>query len=62
MLNAHGWIFDFLKDEKPRKKTNTVVPPCVHGNLCRQYLREGHGILRETCPKCEFYSPKDWNN
>lgn len=41
MLSAHSWIFDFLKDEKPREKTNTVVPPCIHGNLCRQYLREG---------------------
>lgn len=33
--------------------------PCIHGDLCRQYMREGRGILRASCPHCEFYSPKE---
>lgn len=32
--------------------------PCVHGDLCRQYMREKRVILRDTCPKCEYYEPK----
>lgn len=37
---------------------NTDKPACVHGYLCRQYMREKRVILRDTCPKCEYYEPK----
>ena len=59
MLTAHGWIFDFLSHDNCAKQERDMnIPPCIHGNLCRQYIREGHGILRETCPRCEFYKPE----
>ena len=58
MLNTYDWMFEVLKNKIREENTNAVVFPCVHGNLCRQYVREGHGILRETCPRCEFYEPK----
>lgn len=32
--------------------------PCVHGDLCRQYMRKKRVILCDTCPKCEYYEPK----
>lgn len=44
----------FLKEEAKAK------PPCIHGNLCRAYMKEAHCILRQACPSgCEFYEPKE---
>lgn len=31
--------------------------PCIHGDVCRAYIREKCCILRTTCPKCEYYEP-----
>lgn len=32
---------------------------CVHGNVCREYLRQHKGIICQTCPSgCRFYEPK----
>lgn len=43
------------------------VPPCVHGEVCRAYMREfgmqsvdGRRqacILSVDCPKCRYYEP-----
>ena len=30
---------------------------CVHGDVCRAYIREKGCILRSTCPNCEHYVP-----
>lgn len=47
---------EFLKEEARAKGK----PPCIHGNLCRAYMREAHCILRQDCPGgCEFYQPKE---
>lgn len=34
-----------------------MARPCVHGDVCRAYIREKGCILRCTCPKCEHYVP-----
>ena len=34
-----------------------MARPCVHGDVCRAYIREKCCILRGTCPKCEYYEP-----
>ena len=32
---------------------------CVHGDVCREYLRQHKGIICQTCPSgCRFYEPK----
>ena len=31
--------------------------PCIHGDVCRAYIRERKCILRSSCPKCEYYVP-----
>lgn len=32
---------------------------CVHGDVCREYLRQNRGIICQTCPTgCRFYEPK----
>ena len=49
----------FLKKEARAKGK----PPCIHGNLCRAYMKEAHCILRQDCPGgCEFYQPKEVSN
>lgn len=36
-----------------------MAKPCVHGEVCREYLKQGRGIICQTCPKgCSFYKPK----
>lgn len=45
--------------EKAKASEHAGKAPCVHGDLCRQYIREGRGILRASCPRCEFYAPKE---
>lgn len=33
--------------------------PCIHGEVCREYLRQHKGIICRTCPTgCRFYEPK----
>ena len=33
--------------------------PCIHGEVCREYLRQHKGIICRTCPSgCRFYEPK----
>lgn len=50
---------EFLKEEARAKEK----PPCIHGNLCRAYMKEAHCILRQDCPGgCEFYQPKEVSN
>lgn len=34
-----------------------MAKPCIHGDVCRAYIREKGCILRHTCPKCEHYVP-----
>lgn len=34
-----------------------MARPCIHGDVCRAYIREKWCILRSTCPKCEYYEP-----
>lgn len=34
-----------------------MAMPCIHGDVCRAYIREKCCILRSTCPKCEYYVP-----
>lgn len=36
--------------EKAKASEHAGKAPCVHGDLCRQYIREGRGILRASCP------------
>lgn len=36
-----------------------MARPCIHGDVCRAYMREKCCILRSTCPKCEYYEPVD---
>ena len=32
---------------------------CIHGEVCREYLRQHKGIICRTCPTgCRFYEPK----
>ena len=32
---------------------------CIHGEVCREYLRQHKGIICQTCPTgCRFYEPK----
>lgn len=32
---------------------------CIHGEVCREYLRQRRGIICRTCPRgCRFYEPK----
>lgn len=51
-----GARYIFLNEEVRAKEK----PPCIHGNLCRAYMREAHCILRQACPSgCEFYEPKE---
>lgn len=45
--------------EKAKASEHAGKAPCVHGDLCRQYIREGREILRASCPRCEFYAPKE---
>lgn len=45
--------------EKAKASEHAGKAPCVHGDLCCQYIREGRGILRASCPRCEFYAPKE---
>lgn len=36
-----------------------MAKPCVHGEVCREYLKQRRGIICQTCPKgCKFYEPK----
>ncbi len=36
------------------------MSPCIHGEVCREYLRQRRGIICRTCPKgCSFYEPKE---
>lgn len=33
---------------------------CIHGDVCREYLRRRRGIICRTCPSgCRFYEPDD---
>lgn len=33
---------------------------CVHGDVCREYLRQHKGIIYQTCPSgCRFYEPEE---
>ena len=33
---------------------------CVHGDVCREYLRQHKGIICQTCPTgCRFYEPEE---
>lgn len=33
---------------------------CVHGEVCREYLRQHKGIICQTCPSgCRFYEPEE---
>lgn len=36
-----------------------VKYPCIHGDLCRAYMRKfgGGHIYSTSCPNCEFYEP-----
>ena len=37
-----------------------MAEPCVHGEVCREYLRQGRGIICVTCPAyCPYYEPKE---
>ena len=36
-----------------------MASPCIHGDVCRAYIRERGCILRSTCPRCEHYEPVD---
>lgn len=36
-----------------------MARPCIHGDVCRAYIREKRCILRGTCPRCEYYEPVD---
>lgn len=32
---------------------------CIHGDVCREYLRQHRGIICQSCPRwCRFYEPK----
>lgn len=32
---------------------------CIHGDVCREHLRQHKGIICQTCPSgCRFYEPK----
>ena len=32
---------------------------CIHGEVCREYLRQHRSIICQTCPTgCRFYEPK----
>lgn len=32
---------------------------CIHGDVCREYLRQHRGIICQACPRwCRFYEPK----
>ena len=34
--------------------------PCIHGEVCREYLRQRRGIICRTCPSgCRFYEPEE---
>ena len=36
------------------------MSPCIHGEVCREYLRQRRGIICQTCPTgCRFYEPKE---
>ena len=31
---------------------------CIHGEVCREYMRQRRGIICRTCPGgCRFYAP-----
>lgn len=33
---------------------------CIHGEVCREYLRQRRGIICQTCPRgCRFYEPEE---
>ena len=33
---------------------------CIHGEVCREYLRQRRGIICQTCPTgCRFYEPEE---
>lgn len=33
---------------------------CIHGEVCREYLRQRRGIICRTCPRgCRFYEPNE---
>lgn len=33
---------------------------CIHGEVCREYLRQRRGIICRTCPTlCRFYEPEE---
>lgn len=33
---------------------------CIHGEICREYLRQRRGIICQTCPTgCRFYEPEE---
>lgn len=35
------------------------MPACKHGDVCREYLRQGRGIICQTCPtRCEHFEEK----
>lgn len=38
-----------------------MARPCIHGDVCRAYMREKRCILRGRCPMCEYYEPVDWS-
>ena len=41
------------------KKGIVMAEPCVHGDLCRAYIRNFRVIYCDTCPSgCKFYKPK----
>lgn len=33
---------------------------CIHGDVCREYLRQRRGIICQTCPRgCRFYEQEE---
>ena len=34
-----------------------MARPCIHGDVCRAYIREKGCILCSACPECVHYAP-----
>lgn len=34
------------------------MPKCIHGEVCRAYMRKGAHIISNYCPKqCKYFEP-----
>ena len=54
-------LFDGKDDDSRGRRWKMGKPPCLHGDLCRAYMRRfgrSH-IYAGDCPTCEFYTPRE---